>query len=121
MTTKATILWMGEFRAWYESLTPEQAALVDFSAALLEDQGVRLGHPHSSGFPGSRLGIRELRILNRTHPIRVFYAFNPRREAVLILGGNKKGEHDESKWTAKMLRRAEAVWEAYLAGSGWKK
>ena len=48
--------------------------------------------PYSSGVEGSRHShIRELRIQSGGRPIRVFYAFDPRRSAILLIGGDKTG------------------------------
>jgi hypothetical protein len=35
--------------------------------------------------------MRELRVQSGGKPIRVFYAFDPRRNAILLIGGNKTG------------------------------
>ena len=35
--------------------------------------------------------MRELRIQSQGNPIRVFYAFDPRRSAILLIGGDKTG------------------------------
>ncbi len=35
--------------------------------------------------------MRELRIQSGGKPIRVFYAFDPRRVAILLIGGDKTG------------------------------
>jgi len=121
MRTPTTVVTTSEFAEWYQSLPAEQAEAVDLKVHLLRMEGVTLRHPHSSGFPGSRHGLRELRIESRRFPIRVFYAFNPARQAVLILGGNKKGVHDESKWTAKMAKKAEVIFDGYLAGRSWER
>lgn len=110
-----TVVTTDEFAAWYRSLPEEQAEAVDFEVALLEERGVGLQPPHSAGLPGARHGIRELRVQSRRFPIRMYYAFNPIRQAVLLVGGNKKGEHAESKWTAAMLAKAEVLMDTYLA------
>jgi hypothetical protein len=36
--------------------------------------------------------MRELRIQHRAHPYRVLYLFDPRRDALLLLGGDKTGD-----------------------------
>jgi hypothetical protein len=41
----------------------------------------------------------------------VFYAFSPRRNALLILGGDKAGDN---RFYRRMIARAEALWAAYL-------
>ena len=43
--------------------------------------------------------------------MRVFYAFDPRRNAVLLLGGNKAGN---KRFYRELVPRAEAIWERYL-------
>ena len=35
--------------------------------------------------------MRELRIQSGGDPLRVFYAFDPRRSAILLIGGDKTG------------------------------
>jgi hypothetical protein len=54
---------------------------------------VSLGFPYSSAIEGSRHALRELRIQHGGRPYRVLYAFDPERQAVLLLGGDKTG-HD---------------------------
>lgn len=68
---------------------------VDVAAivGLLETRDVRLGFPHSSGVHGSRHGhMRELRVQSGGKPIRIFYAFDPVRNAILLIGGDKTGQ-----------------------------
>ena len=60
---------------------------------LLSAKGLALGHPHSSQVNGSKHGhMRELRIQHQGRPFRVFYAFNPDRNAILLIGGDKTGD-----------------------------
>ena len=59
---------------------------------LLEVLGPQLGFPYSSGVSRSRHShLRELRVQSSGHPLRIFYAFDPRRTAVLLIGGDKTG------------------------------
>ncbi len=54
--------------------------------------GPNLAHPMSSGVNGSRHAhMRELRLQVQGRPFRVLYAFNPKRAAILLLGGDKTG------------------------------
>ncbi len=48
--------------------------------------------PYSSGIRESRFPLRELRVQSRGHPIRVFYAFDPWGQAVLLIAGDKTGD-----------------------------
>ena len=59
---------------------------------LLEARGPSLPFPYSSGIEGSRHDhMRELRIQSGGNPLRVFYAFDSRRSAILLIGGDKTG------------------------------
>lgn len=116
-----TVLWMETFREWYAALTPEQAEAVDFSTGLLAQYGPHLEMPHAKKVTDAKEAIIELRPSTRAFAIRVFYAFNPRREAVLIIGSAKKGVADEGPWTAKMAKQAGKLWDAYLRANGWRR
>ena len=60
---------------------------------LLAEYGPWLRFPHASAVAGSRHGhIPELRVQSGGRPVRVFYAFDPRRSAIPLTGGNKTGE-----------------------------
>src|SRR5665213_3469344 len=82
-----------EFGAWWSNLTITEQVDVAATITLLEARDVRLGFPHSSGIHGSRHShMRELRIQSGGKPIRVFYAFDPVRAAILLIGGDKTGD-----------------------------
>jgi len=51
--------------------------------SLLEQVGVALGEPYSSALKGSSHALRELRPKRGASPLRVIYAFDPKREALL--------------------------------------
>jgi len=99
-----------EFEAWYDRLSvPEQASL-DVVVEMLIGAGVALPYPFSSSIRGSTHGLRELRPKRGRSPLRVFYAFDPLREAVLLFGGNK----NEELYT-RGVEKAEKIWSQYLA------
>ncbi|MDB5675990.1 MAG: hypothetical protein JWM65_2972 [Sphingomonas bacterium] len=82
-----------EFGGWWSGLSATEQVDVTATVTLLEERGVRLGFPQSSGINGSRHShMRELRIQSGGNPIRVFYAFDPRRSAILLIGGDKTGD-----------------------------
>lgn len=82
-----------EFNAWWDGLSePEQISITSV-VLLLEGKGPHLGFPHSSGVVTSKHShMRELRIQHQGCPYRVFYAFDPRRAALLLIGGDKTGD-----------------------------
>lgn len=82
-----------EFGDWWASLTETEQEDVAAIVELLEQRDTWLGFPHSSGIHGSRHShMRELRVQSGGHPIRVFYAFDPIRPAILLIGGDKTGD-----------------------------
>jgi hypothetical protein len=81
-----------EFGRWYESLVDIVQDGIDRAVGLLEVKGPQLPFPQSSGIENSRHAhMRELRVQSGGDPYRVFYAFDPRRTAILLIGGNKVG------------------------------
>lgn len=110
-----TIIGLDSFRDWYHSL--DEAMLDDVTEAVdfLEAMGVELGFPMSSAIKGSKYALRELRIQSHGHPLRVFYAFDPLRQAILLLGGDKTGD---KRFYERMIRTSEALWREYMIGEG---
>ncbi|MGO4885873.1 MAG: type II toxin-antitoxin system RelE/ParE family toxin [Bryobacteraceae bacterium] len=81
-----------EFGQWWDVLTAAEQNSVDFAVSLLQELGPALKMPHSSGVETSRhKHMRELRIQHHGRPCRVLYAFDPRRAAMLLIGGEKTG------------------------------
>lgn len=78
---------------------------------MLRDQGVKLRFPHCSAIASSKYALRELRIQSKGHPLRVFYAFDPRRQAVLLIGGDKRGD---KRFYETYVPQAERLWAEYL-------
>ena len=106
------IEYTDEFEKWWNGLTAGEQEDVTFVARLLEQRGTRLGTPYSSKVRGSRHGrMRELRVQSGGRPIRIFYAFDPRRTAILLIGGRKV---DQARFYREHVRRADAVYDRYL-------
>ena len=70
-----------------------------------------LGFPQSSAILGGRYPLRELRIQSPGGAIRVLYAFDPKRQAVLLMGADKTGDDRFYDWA---VPKAERLWEVYL-------
>ncbi len=105
----------GDFTVWYEGLSQEEQESVELRVDQLEQAGIALPHPLSSAIKGSPFAMRELRIQHAGQPYRVFYAFDPKRQAVLLIGGNKGGN---DRFYAEMIPRAERIWQEYLRETG---
>jgi hypothetical protein len=82
-----------EFGDWWAKLSETQQDRVAATVKLLEESGPSLPFPFSSGIKGSRHAhMRELRVQSRGNPLRILYAFDPRRTAILLIGGDKTGK-----------------------------
>ena len=102
-----------EFETWWQTLDGDARVSVSAAVALLEELGPDLPFPYSSSIRGSRHGgLRELRIQHRGRPLRILYAFDPRRVAVLLLGDEKGGS---KRWYRKAVPRAERAFDRHLA------
>ena len=101
-----------EFEAWVGGLNHREQKAVLQVVKLLQAAGVGLGEPYSSALKGSRHPLRELRPKRGASPLRVIYAFDPKREALLLLGGDKG---DDKRFYERAIPRAEQLWEAHLA------
>ncbi|MDB9519774.1 type II toxin-antitoxin system RelE/ParE family toxin [Roseofilum reptotaenium CS-1145] len=84
--------YTNEFAQWWQGLLPEQQDDIASIVTLLEERGTQLPFPYSSNVKGSKHAhMRELRVQSSGRPIRIFYAFDPRRSAILLIGGDKTG------------------------------
>ena len=81
-----------EFEDWWLELSQSQRRSITARVRMLEEHGPNLRFPYSSGVNGSRHSrMRELRVQSGGRPIRIFYAFDPRRASILLIGGDKTG------------------------------
>jgi hypothetical protein len=100
-----------EFTEWYGALDDAGAEDVGVVVELLAARGVTLPFPYSSDIRGASFALRELRVQSNGRPLRVFYAFDPARQAVLLLGGDKTGD---ASFYERMVRACERIWQEYL-------
>lgn len=101
-----------EFEGWWHSLSEGEQDAATAYISLLEQLGPNLGFPHSSGITGSKHGhMRELRVQYQGEPYRILYAFDPRRAAILLIGGNKTGD---SRWYDKFIPLADKLYGEHL-------
>ena len=101
-----------EFGAWWQGLTEAEQVSVAASVTLLEERGPQLGHPHSSLVHGTKVGhMRELRTQHAGRPLRTLYAFDPRRHAILLIGGDKTGN---GRWYEVFVQKADILYETHL-------
>jgi hypothetical protein len=101
-----------EFGDWWSTLTLEQQAEVRNRIDLLAERGPALGRPTVDTITGSRIpNLKELRT-SAEGALRVLFVFDPRRTAILLLGGDKTGEWTE--WYRWAIPEAEKLYQIYL-------
>jgi len=55
--------------------------------------------------------MRELRVQVGGDPYRIFYAFDPRRAAILLIGGSKA---DDERFYERMIPIADRIYDEHL-------
>lgn len=108
-----------EFGEWWNSLSEAEQISIAASVQLLETMGPTLGYPHSSKINGSKHShMRELRTQHEGRPLRTLYAFDPRRTAILLIGGDKTGDN---QWYEKYIPIADQLYDEHLEDIGYGK
>ena len=101
-----------EFYAWWKTLGESEKDALQASIELLESEGPSLGRPHADTVKGSRHpNMKELRTQCGGKPLRSFFAFDPRRSAILLIGGDKTGD---GRFYERMIPLADALYDGYL-------
>lgn len=102
-----------ECRDWYLGLSESEQDSIAVVIGLLEARGTALPHPYSSGVESSRhTRMRELRIQHQGRPYRILYAFDPRRAAILLIGGDKTAN---KRWYKEFVPVADRLYDEHLA------
>ena len=100
-----------QFEVWWLTLSAEDQNSIRASVEVLEERGPALGRPLVDTLKGSRHpNMKELR--PRGGALRVLFAFDPRRMAILLIGGNKTG--DWKSWYERMVPVADALYDEHL-------
>jgi hypothetical protein len=101
-----------QFADWYQGLSDDDTARVIAAVDLLEQRGPNLGRPVVGEVAGSRIhNLKELR--PRGSAIRIFFVFDPRRTAILLLGADKS-EHGWKAWYRGAIADAERLYDEHL-------
>jgi len=85
---------------------------------VLKRIGPNLGRPYVDSVKGSRHeNMKELRVKSKGRPFRIFFTFDPFRQAILLIGGNKTGV---KRFYTRMIPIADTLYE-YLQDLGARK
>ncbi|MEO8564619.1 MAG: type II toxin-antitoxin system RelE/ParE family toxin [bacterium] len=100
-----------EFQALDEAVQDELLAHVK----VLEEFGPHLGRPRVDTLAGSRhTNMKELRFDAAGGVWRFVFAFDPKRKAIILCGGDKSGG-SQARFYKRLLAKADERFEAHLA------
>jgi hypothetical protein len=104
--------YTNDFETWWFDLSEAEQVSITAVVGLLAQEGPLLRFPHTSGIVGSKHGhMRELRVQHAGDPYRVFYAFDPRRVGILLIGGCKVGD---DRFYETMIAHADRIYDEHL-------
>jgi hypothetical protein len=102
----------GLFESWWNSLSEDEQSEISAKVELLQERGPTLPRPHADVISTSRhANMKELRGKVEERQLRVLYAFDPRRTALLLLGGDKTGD---PSWYEKFVPIADDLFDQHL-------
>ena len=106
------IEYTDEFGEWWETLDANQQESLAASVELLRQLGPQLPRPHADTLQGSRhKNMKELRTQHAGRPLRTLFAFDPRRCAILLIGGDKTGD---DRFYERMIPLADDLYDLHL-------
>ncbi len=101
-----------QFIEWWGTLSVDQQAALEVRVELLAESGPSLGRPAVERIQTSRHhNMKELRA-SEGGALRVLFAFDPRRQVILLLGGDKSGEWNA--WYESAIPMADDLYDEYL-------
>jgi hypothetical protein len=102
-----------DFIVWIKTLDDDAKEAILKSLTILQSLGPSLGRPQVDTIKGSKIkNLKELRIQNKNRVFRIFFAFDPERDIILLIGGDKKGDN---RFYETMLRKSERLYELHLS------
>ena len=106
-----------EFTEWWNGLTEAEQIAVAKVVGVLEEKGPDLKRPYVGKIEGSKKipNLKELVIQYGGDPYRVFFAFDPRQAAILLLGATKTGgKKAQVTWYKERIAEVEPIYEQYI-------
>lgn len=99
---------------WLTALDEDSREQVVAAIQILEDQGPQLGRPLVDTVVASRhRNMKELRPgSSGLSELRILFAFDPERSAILLLAGDKAGNW--SRWYRQNIPMADKIFDEHL-------
>lgn len=112
--TRWEIIETTEYLGWFQGLAEGQRDDVEERLEKLREWGPALTRPYADHIKGSSYSnLKELRIASGGQ-LRILFIFDPKRRAVLLIGGDKSTDSEWNKWYRRMIPLAETYYRKYL-------
>jgi hypothetical protein len=100
-----------EFEVWWNALSEDDQDRVTAAVETLQEHGPNLKRPIVGKIETSRhTNMKEL--IPPASNMRVLFAFDPRSQAILLIGGDKTGSWD--RWYRANVPKAAKLFDDYL-------
>lgn len=104
-----------DFDAWFAEQGENIKVEVMAHVRVLEQIGPFLGRPRVDTLNGSKhANMKELRIKAGRQVIRIAFAFDPKKMAILLTAGSKQGTNQQ-RFYRELIRKADALYDQHLA------
>jgi hypothetical protein len=109
------------FDAWFTDLGADGQVEVIATVELLKRLGPQLGRPHADTLNGSRhANMKELRASTSDKVLRIVFAFDPERNAILLVAGDKSGV-SQKRFYKQLIAKADMLYDGHWAKLKSKK
>ena len=113
------ILWLvwkvyrtDEFKEWFDNLDFEAKEPILKDIIILSNYGPSLSRPYVDTLKGSKLtNLKELRTKFKNNYFRIIFAFDPERDIILLVGGNKS---NDKNFYSKIISKAEKIFLKHI-------
>ena len=110
-----------EFQKWFDESDDQLKNDSLKHIELIRQIGPQLSRPYSDTIKGSTIkNLKELRFDSNKGVIRIFYVFDPDRNGILLIGGNKAGSGDK-RFYKVMIAESETIYSKFRQGEKHEK
>jgi len=103
------------FDAWFVELGEDGQAEIIAKVELLKVLGPKLSRPHADTLNGSKhANMKELRADRADKVLRIAFAFDPKRNGILLVAGDKSGV-SQKRFYKQLIAKADKLFDAHLA------
>ncbi|MCP5106735.1 MAG: hypothetical protein GY950_25345 [bacterium] len=101
-----------EIAEWVAQLDDDAKEAIYKNLLILKNIGPSLGRPYVDSVKESKYkNMKELRVQNKKRLFRIFFIFDPARKAILLVGGDKRGD---KRFYQRLIPIADKLYERFL-------